>query len=364
VSDLFLEDDELADEPEVRPRRRLRTALLVVLAVIVVVAAGAGGAAWWVQQRLDPPGEAGEQVAFVVGEGASTTAIADQLEAEGIIADARVFRVYLRLEGQPTFQAGSYELRRDSTVWDVRAALEAGPAITYTRLTVPEGLRLEEIAERVDLHPRFTGDAFRAAIDGGAVRSAYQPGSVDTLEGLLLPETYTIDERQDEAALLRTMVSSLDAAADAAGVADAAARVGISPYEAIVVASLIEEEARVPEDRAKIARVIYNRLDDGMRLQIDASVIYALGQRREDGRVLFSDLEVDSPYNTYRNEGLPPTPIAAPGRASLEAALNPAEGDWRFYVKYEDDGTHAFSRTYEEHQRRIAEAKDRGVLPR
>ena len=140
-----------------------------------------------------------------------------------------------------------------------------------------------------------------------------------------------------------------------------AAERNITPYEAFIVASLIERETRFDEERPQIARVIYNRLQRKMPLQIDATVIYALGESGTKTRVLLKDLEVDSPYNTYKIPGLPPTPISNFGRASLEAALNPADGPWLFYVVTEKDGRHSFATTGAEHQANIRKAERNGV---
>ena len=193
------------------------------------------------------------------------------------------------------------------------------------------------------------------------MKSDYQPPTVRTLEGLLFPDTYFVDPKDDEAAILRRMVSQFDSNAKAAGIESASAKVGLSPYQVIVAASLVESEGKVAVDRPKIARVIYNRLEQDMKLQIDATALYVCQCRRPGGRVLFEDLEIDSPYNTYHVKGLPPSPIAVSGRAALKAALNPDEGPWLYYVKFESDGTHKFATTLEEHNRNIADARRRGV---
>jgi len=367
VSDLFA-DEQAPDAEQIEYQidaapRRMRRWLVVLLAIFVAGMLVLGAAGVWTYRKVNPPGSPGEEITFVVPQGASTQAIAQLLEGEGVVTNATVFRAYLRVRGGGPFQAGEYQLRRNSDMGDVVSVLAAGPVIEYERLTVPEGYRLESIAERVDRIERLSGERFLEIARSGAVRSAFQPQDLVTLEGLLFPDTYQIDEREAEEQIIRRMVSTLDQVATELGYEQAQERVGLTPYETIIVASLVEAEARVPEDRAKISRVIHNRLARGMLLQIDATVIYAIGERREDGRVLFSDLEVDSPYNTYKNAGLPPTPIAVPGRAAMEAAINPVDGPWLFYVKYEEDGTHAFSETLEEHNRRIREAKERGVNP-
>jgi UPF0755 protein len=364
VSKLLFDDEHDGVDPPAPPARRgagrwrvVVGAGVVVLAVLVVAAG------LWARGKIDPSGGPGEEVALTIPEGTSTSGIAELLADEGIVSDASVFKYYVRFSGGRAFEAGDYTLRRNSAMGDVVATLEGGPEIAFERLTVPEGLTLEAIGERMEEIERFSAERFLEVAESGSVRSRFQPEEVDSLEGLLFPETYQVDPREDEAALLARMVEQFDAVAAELGYEQAEEEVGLSPYEAVIVASLVESEARVPGDRAKISRVIHNRLEEGMLLQIDATVIYARGERREGGRVLFEDLEVDSPYNTYRNPGLPPTPIAVPGRAALEAALNPEPGDWLYYVKYEEDGTHAFSSTNEEHNQRIAEAKAKGVNP-
>lgn len=363
---LFDQEHDGAGPPESHERRRggrLLAAIGIVVALLLVATVAAG---LWVRGKINPSGGPGEEVAVSIPEGTSTAGIAELLADEGVVSDASAFRYYVRFRGGGPFQAGDYTLRQNSPMGAVVAALGEGPELVFDRLTVPEGLTLEKISERVEEVERFSSELFLEVAESGSVRSQYQPDGVDSLEGLLFPDTYQLDPREDEEALVARMVQQFDAVATELGYdgAEAKTPTGLSPYETIVVASLIESEARVPEDRAKISRVIHNRIEQDMLLQIDATVIYAMGgEPREGGQVLFSDLETDSPYNTYKNPGLPPTPIAVPGRAALEAAMNPEPGDWLFYVKYEEDGTHAFSTTGEEHSRRIAEAKAKGVNP-
>ncbi|HEV2070410.1 MAG TPA: endolytic transglycosylase MltG [Acidimicrobiales bacterium] len=362
MNDILFDQDQRGASPE--PERR-RPPLLVVLAVVAaVVVLGLIGAGLWVKGKIDPGGAPGAEVALTIPEGATTAAIAELLADEGVISDAGVFGYYVQFTGGASFQAGDYTLVRNSSMGDVVATLDEGPEIAFDQLTVPEGLSLEEVAERVGEVERFSAERFLELAESGTVRSQYQPDDVDSLEGFLFPDTYRFDQTEDEAALLERMVEQFDTGATELGYDRSSLPGGLTAYETIVVASLVESEARVPEDRPKISRVIYNRLEEEMLLQIDATVIYARGgEHRPNGQVLFSDLEVDSPYNTYKNAGLPPTPIAVPGRASLEAAIDPAPGDWLFYVKYENDGTHAFAETGAEHSRLVAEAKARGVNP-
>jgi UPF0755 protein len=291
--------------------------------------------------------------------------VAALLAGEDVITDARIFRYYLRVRGGGPFQAGTYVLRHNSSMGDARAALEEGPRLDFTDVTVPEGKWASDVAETVAKVPGLDAEAFTGELRSGVVRSIFQPqdppaGAIEPMEGLLFPDTYRIDQNEDEQAVLARMVAKLDEVAADLGYPDAMARVGRSPYEVLVVASLVEAEAKVDEDRAKIARVIYNRLEQGMTLGIDATVYYAL--QRKGGPLTRSDLAVDSPYNTRVNPGLPPTPIGLPGRASLEAAINPEPGPWLYYVLADEQGHHAFSESNAEFQRNVAEARRKGLL--
>ena len=326
---------------------------------IVVVALALPGV--WLARQLDPPGPPGLPVTVAIPPGTSGVGIAARLERAGVLSSARVFRLYLRLRGGgANFQAGEYQLRRRMAMGAVFSALRSGPAIRFDRLSVPEGLTLTEIADRVGKLPGRDARRFLDLARSGEVRSRWQPPGVSTLEGLLFPDTYLVTEKEDERAILDRLLRRFDQVAEEVGLAARAPTRRFDPYQAVVAASLVEAEARVPEDRPLIAAVIENRLRKGMRLQIDATVLYALG--RHKSRVLFADLEVDSPYNTYRVDGLPPTPIEAPGRAALSAVLEPATVDYLYYVLFEPNGKHAFATTADEFERLRSEARRKGVL--
>jgi UPF0755 protein len=275
-----------------------------------------------------------------------------------------VFRWYLRFNGGGSFEAGQYRLLQNSAMGDVVSMLEAGPALPPAEnLTIPESLWVEEVATRVDAIEHLDGQVFLDLVNGGTVRSQFQPDGVTTMEGLLYPETYRIEEREDEEAVLRRMVETFDQVGTELGLQDAPARVGRTPYEVIIIASLIEAEAKVDEDRGKISRVIHNRLEQGMPLGIDATFYYALGLDRKGTGLRQSDLEIDSPFNTRENVGLIPHPIAMPRRESLEAALNPEPGPWLYYVLNDNEGHHAFSESYDEFLRNVDYARENGLIP-
>ena len=214
----------------------------------------------------------------------------------------------------------------------------------------------------MDALPEFDEAELNSALYGGSIRSSFQPEGNINLEGLLFPDTYQVgeDDFEDEAGLVSRMAEQFDDVAAELGYNEAQTRIGLTPYEVIIVASMVEEEARVPEDRAKIARVIYNRIARDMRLEIDATVLYAIQQHTAE--LTQADLAVDSPYNTRLYKGLPPTPIATPGRASLEAALNPAEGDWLFYVLADADGSHFFTDSYDEFLNQVNRSRAEGLF--
>jgi UPF0755 protein len=179
----------------------------------------------------------------------------------------------------------------------------------------------------------------------GEVRSKYQPEDVDTLEGLLFPSTYQIGKKEDGRAVAQKLVDEFERRVAPLDFSNAAS-LGVSAYEAIIVASMIEAETFRSEERRKVAAVIYNRLEKGIHLGIDATILYALGERKNSLTV--SDLAIDSPYNTREVAGLPPTPIGAPGLASIRAALDPAPGNWLYYVLADCDGRHAFTSSYDQ----------------
>jgi UPF0755 protein len=331
-----------------------------LLLVLVLVAGGLG--LLYFQSQVDPKGPAGSKVSLEIPLGSSTQRIASILEDKGVVTNARNFRLYVRLKNAGPFQAGSYSLRRNSSFDDVIAALDKGPTLTFERLTVPEGLTIKQVADLVGKMPNRSAEKFLAATTDGTVRSKYQPAGSTNLEGLLYPDTYNFEAKDDEHAILQRMVSAFDEAAATAGLDEVTQGGVVDPYQAIVVASMVEREARVPDDRGMVSRVIYNRLQKKMPLQVDATVIYALGRTGEKGlRVLIKDLEVDSPYNTYRNPGLPPAPIASPGQASLRAAVAPTDGPWLYSVVIDAEGRHAFATTLAEHNRNIAAASAAGV---
>lgn len=349
-----------------------RTSTLTRLAIIsallgVVVLIASLWIKSWIDDRLDPPGGEGAELVVNVPQGASINDIARILEDAGVVANSTIFRYYLRYKDAGDFQAGNYALRENMPVWRAKDVLLAGPApgpaADAFRVVLPEGLTLAQIqAELLEQVPTFDDDDLARALAFPPVRSDYQPADT-TLEGMLFPDTYLLDgaTATDESALVIRLLSQFDAVAAEVGLDSAPEAVGVTPYEAVIVASMIEREAFIDEDRAKIARVIYNRLEIGWPLQIDAAVRYAVGKTSEP--LTTGDLSAENPYNVYNRTGLPPGPIAAPGRKSLEAALGPVDGSWLFYARTDDPapGAHTFSVSAEEHEAAVALCRERDL---
>ncbi len=341
-----------------RPRRR-RSRVVWIVALVGVPVLILGGAARWIQVQLDPTGTPGEELSVTVEEGWGVADIADELDRSGVVGSSLVFQAYVRLSGSGPFQAGDYEMRAGLGVKDAIGVLEDGPVIAYEELRVPPGLWLTEVAQRVEEQlPGRSAARFLEVAASGKVRSKFQPEGVESLEGLLWPDTYRFVETDDETAVLRTMVREFDRRATRLGL-DSPAN-GLTAYETLIVASLIQSEAKLDADRGLIASVVMNRLEQGMPLQIDATVLYAIGERKVSNTA--EDRATDSPYNTYAVSGLPPTPISGVAAVSIEAALSPAESAYLFYVVADTQGGHAFAETYDEHLANVEAAREKGLL--
>jgi UPF0755 protein len=351
---------ERAARAERKRRRRRNFAALAIVASLVVPFLVVGG--WFVYQ-LNPPGGPGTVVQFEIEDGWGTDDIGNALERDGVIGSSLAFQLYVRVRSAGPFQDGPYQLRTNLGVRDAVEKLETGPTqgASDLELTVPPGLTLAQIADKVaEQLPGRDRDRFLEAAASGAVRSKYQPPEVTSLEGLLFPDTYRISREEDEVAIVRRLVETFDLKADQVDLANAAAAIGRTPYEAITAASLIEREAGVEEDRPLISAVIVNRLRDGMPLQIDATLCFIKGGCTEP--LTNADKELDSPYNTYKVAALPPGPISGVSEASLRASVAPADVPYKFYVLFDESGAHKFAVTNEEHDANVREARAKGVL--
>ncbi len=355
-------DERIEDMPPA-PRRRPRWLVLVLVVVLLAGTTFFIGFTY-LQGAINPDGEPGGDVTVTIERNSGTEGVARVLADADVIGDARVFLYWTKIQGKGPYQAGTYTLQESSSFDEVAGLLTKGPEVSVQRLTIPEGLTLEQISERVGKVPGRTAATFLTlakAQGEDRVKSPLQPPGVTNLEGLLFPSTYFVGENDDERRILQKMVDAMVSVTTRLDVANRAKERNLTPFQLLTVASLVEREAKVEDERPQVAQVVYNRLEKNMKLQIDATVIYALGQSGKKTRVLNADLKVQSPYNTYENVGLPPTPIAGAGEASIQAALEPAPGNFLFYVVIDKEGRHAFADTGAEHQRNIERAKANGV---
>jgi UPF0755 protein len=343
---------------------------LLAIAVTMILVAGAVG--FWLVRQLNPPGDPGRPVNFTVNAGETIYSLAARLESQGFITSASVFTWYAERQGEIVLTPGYYQLQPKDSMGNILDVLETPPEQTYTKVLFREGLTLTQIASQLQKTvPRLSGEKLLQAAASGQFRSQFQPEGVTSMEGLLFPDTYQVAGNEDEASVVRRMVQLMDRVALKEGIDLAPEKVGFSPYQVLVVASIIEREAKVDEDYPLIAQVIYNRLRANVPLQIDATLYY-----NQDPNLPFEQLKaLDTPWNTYKYPGLPPTPIAAPSRKSIQAALNPAPNPdpaqcpngkpcgWLFYVLADASGKHAFATNLADHEANIAKARAAGVLP-
>ena len=383
VSDISSDvpDDPYEVLPEIRlarGRRAIKKVALFIVAGLVVGVISYGWSQWRYLQKVNPSGDPSAATTFEVRENDDLLIVSERLEAAGIVVDGGTFRRYVADEGGLTVVPGFYTLRPRDHMGNLLRALRTSPAETFVKVTFPEGFTVSQMAQRLaDEIPGFDAEAFMArALDPTSVPdTSYVPAGATSLEGLLFPDTYSFAVSEKPVQILKRMVDLMARVGRQEGLDDAPTLLGLSPYEVLIVASLIEREAKVAADRPKIARVIYNRLTLGMKLEVDASLFYG-----QDPQSEFAALKaIDSPYNTYLRNGLPPTPIANPGRASIAAALAPAPNPrandpicrdipanspcaYLYYVLIDEDGNHEFSATLEQHEANIAIARERGVL--
>ncbi|MFD2116421.1 endolytic transglycosylase MltG [Paenibacillus yanchengensis] len=339
---------------------------LTLLALMVLTAAGG---AFYLWNSLQPT-KKGEPVEFEVTKGMSANKVSDELESKGLIKNATIFSYYLQFKKEGSrFQAGHYSLTPGMDKSDIIAKLNAGDTLKpkTIRFTIPEGFTVAQIANKLADEQLINKETFlqltntnRSWGDVEAVQNLPENANLkNRLEGYLFPDTYEMKIGSNEediiARLLLEMDRKLSTLPD--GWQDALDDLGLNFHEMLIVASLVEREVVADEERPIVAGVILNRLAKPMRLEIDATIQYVLDEQKE--RLLLSDLEIESPYNTYRNDGLPPGPIASPSLASIEAVLYPEKTDYLFYVTKKDGTqTHYFAKTFEEHKKNIAKSNE------
>ncbi len=373
--------------------RRILRLVLLLLAVAMVIGVPAGGA-WYLLRGQRPAGGPTQvalpdsadllvqllthlrpedleapasddptPVTFVINPGETAAEIAQRLEEEGLVRNAEVFRLLLRVRGADTkLEAGQFQLRRNMTMDEIIVALQHGRPPTV-RVTIPEGWRAEEVATLLAAQGLVAPDEFLALVRSGEgfdyefLRDR-PPDASPGLEGYLFPDTYEIPTEYSSRQILDLLLSTFDAKFDAQ-MRRKASEGGMTVHEVVTLASIVEREAVVPEEAPLIASVYLNRLAQGMKLDADPTVQFAMGYDAEQGTwwrtLLVDDYTYPSPYNTYLEPGLPPGAICSPGLRSIRAVLEPAETSYLFFVAngLTNDGSHVFASTYEEHQRNI-----------
>jgi UPF0755 protein len=293
----------------------------------------------------------GDPVRFTVPRGSGMSAVADTLDGRGVIGSPGVFKAYARMKGAAAkLQPGVYEVRPGASFDVILRKLTTGDVVK-TRLVIPEGWELRRIAPRLAQTTGLPADSVLSRLMDPAQAEKYGvPGP--TLEGYLYPATYVFPMGARLDVILRELTGQYKRAWTAE-MRQQAQALGMNEREVVTLASIVEKEAKVWSERPTIARVYHNRLKRNMRLEADPTVQYALGEHQR--RLLRRHIQetADDPYNTYRNRGLPPGPIASPSRGAIQATLQPAEHDFLFFVA-RANGTHVFTRTYAEHLRQVA----------
>jgi UPF0755 protein len=327
------------------------------LALMAVVVLLTGGVITAVNSLVRPEGRDSRTVTVRIPRGAAAAEVAEQLAAAEVIDSALAFRLLSKFDGRASqIKAGTYQLSTGMDTDELLDVLAAGPPRpdVFT-VTIPEGLNVSQTLQRIadaEGSP-FTVEELTAALPSvplpAWVPAGQLPPDADPYEGMLFPSTYEFRADAAPAEVLGRLVEQSETVL--AGLSPPA---NLDLYQTLIMASLIEREARIKEEQPLVSAVMHNRLAEPMRLQIDATVLYALGEHKE--RLLEEDLQVDSPWNTYRYEGLPPTPISGAGEAAIRAAASPAPAEFLYYVVADaDTGAHAFAVTLEEHNANVAQ---------
>lgn len=327
--------------------------LALVLLVLLVAGAGIGGWLWLDYQRVLDTSLASEERTWTVERGASIDSIARDLEREGLLERALYLRIHGRLSGLASrIQAGEYRLDAATTPRSLLDDMAAGRVVQH-ELTVVEGWTFRQLLEALWAHDRIR-PTLRGLDDTAIMERLEKPDTAP--EGWFFPDTYHFPSGTTDLAFLRRAHQAMERELAAAWDARQDDLPLDSPYQALILASIIEKETGLASERRDVAGVFVRRLRRGMLLQTDPTVVYGLGihglDDDFDGVLLRRHLRQDHPHNTYTRPGLPPTPIALPGRESLRAAVDPAPGDTLYFVA-DGDGGHVFSRTLDEHNRAV-----------
>ena len=307
-----------------------------------------------------------EVITVNIPQGSAASEISSILDSTGIVSSKLAFELYLRNENlTDKLRAGTYELPNNLSFEEVTALLLKGPPLKTYTITVPEGLWISETLEILSAQTGYDVLQLENSLTSGLVTSSYLDSTealeLQNWEGLLFPNTYQIDIEANGEEILQIMVSELEKRYELLLSNYSVPEWINNSNEFFTIASLIEAEAKLDEDRPLVSSVIRNRLNDNMLLQIDAAVLYALQKRKS--QVLLIDLQVDSPYNIYKFTGLPPTPISGFGEKAMQAIFDTPENDFIYYLLTDNNGKMTFTNNYEDFINLKNKAKEEGVIP-
>ncbi|HPG58140.1 MAG TPA: endolytic transglycosylase MltG [Candidatus Wallbacteria bacterium] len=325
----------------------MKTIIRLVIILFILTCAASAGGYFYLKSLFQPVALEPFYHNVKIAPGSSVAEIGRALNEKGVIKSQFAFWFYVKMNGfDSKLKAGDYAFSADWNIEQIVKKLIAGETQNIT-LTVPEGFSLEELRLRLKKYNIMDENQFNTAANDPELLKSL-PYQLDTIEGVLFPETYIFNKSAKPGEILKMMVkefkNKLPKDTD-----EQLKKLGRPFREVLIMASLVEKEARHDEDRAKIASVFYNRLAKQMKLESCATVQYILGENRKS-KLLYSDLQVDSPFNTYKNKGLPPAPICSPSKKSIMAALNPETTDYLFFVA-KPDGYHIFSKNFADHTR-------------
>jgi UPF0755 protein len=333
-------------------RRPLRWIILGIMTLVVMVI----GYYELENHAIIASGSGSSIITVTSGEPASQ--VFGDMANKNIVGSAIMMRLYVTIHGTPTILPGSYQMPQASTFGAASALLNAGPNIIP--LEVPAGFTFKAIVNRMAAFGATkVADEMVAAEQSGAVRSPFEPASMNNLEGLLAPGEYLIKPSDSGASVLQIMVNRFVALAGSQGLTPSTTLNGLDAYDLVKATSIVEKEGYFAINMPKVARVIYNRLAKSMPLQMDSTILYALG--RDGGTVTSADLAIHSPYNTYLNAGLPPTPTCMASGNAIRSVMNAPAGGWLYFVVINRAGVEAFSNTYAEQLANEAIARAAGL---
>lgn len=364
---LYEDDEDVVYERVPRASRRGSPIAVTIVAVFAVLGILVAGTLVWATRQMNPSGEPGEKVASIeIPSGSSFEDVAEILEENDVITSARVMGWYAKFNDVAPVKAGKYvNFRTNSSMSDAIDVLDEGPVPPENKvLTIIPGTWLSDAFVAINAaFPNISIQELELTMISGKITSDYHGDDPQaSWEGFLLPETYQFDESATAEQILQKLVDQFDATLDELGYDNAMATTGRSAKDLVIIASMVERETGDPPDeRPKMARVIFNRLAEDTPTGIDATILYGLGRKGNEGGLTKTELETDGPYNSRTRPGLPPTAISLPSKQSLEAAIQPADGDWIYYVlKTQSPRTHVFTASYKEFQKAKEECQQNG----